>query len=110
MPYDETLAAELRRRLGGRGDVVEKHMFGGLTFMVGGHMCCGVANDTFVFRVGPDRYAAALAAPSARPCDFTGRPMTGMVMVAAEARQLPPMLDTFIGWSLDYVRSLPAKS
>ena len=34
-------------------------------------------------RVGPERYAAALAQPHAREIDFTGRPMTGMVMVAA---------------------------
>jgi hypothetical protein len=42
MAYDDSLAARVRRALGGRRDVVEKRMFGGLTFMVAGNMCCGV--------------------------------------------------------------------
>jgi TfoX/Sxy family transcriptional regulator of competence genes len=109
MPYNEALAAELRCLLAGRGDVVEKRMFGGLTFMVSGHMCCGVAGETFVFRVGAARYEAALAAPLARPCDFTRRPLVGMVMVATEARRAPAVLKTFVEWSLGYILSLPAK-
>jgi TfoX/Sxy family transcriptional regulator of competence genes len=109
MPYNEALAAELRSLLAGRDDVVEKKMFGGLIFMASGHMCCGVAGEAFVFRVGADRYAAALADPLARPCDFTGRPLAGMVMVAAEAERTPAVLKTFMEWSLDYILSLPAK-
>jgi hypothetical protein len=34
--YDERLAARVRALLAGRDDVVEKRMFGGLCFMVGG--------------------------------------------------------------------------
>ena len=109
MSYSEALATELRRLLAGRDDIVEKRMFGGLTFMVGGHMCCGVARDSLVFRVGPARYEAALADPLARPCDFTGRPLTGMVMVAAQAGHTPAAFKTFLEWSLGYVLSLPAK-
>jgi TfoX/Sxy family transcriptional regulator of competence genes len=41
MAYDEKLAARVRTVLGTRGDVTERTMFGGLTFMVAGHMCCG---------------------------------------------------------------------
>jgi hypothetical protein len=37
------------------GDVVtERHMFGGLAFMLGGHMFCGVVKDTLTARLGPD--------------------------------------------------------
>jgi len=42
MAYDEQLAARVRALLADREDVSERKMFGGLTFMVGGHMCCGV--------------------------------------------------------------------
>lgn len=55
MAYDETAAAALRQFLAARNDVTERKMFGGVAFMVGGHMCCGVAKDDIMFRVGPDQ-------------------------------------------------------
>src|SRR5262249_21269787 len=84
MAFDENLAGRVRRLLADRRDVREVRMFGGLCFMVGGHMCCGVANDDLVLRLGPDA-ERALAEPGARPMDFTGRPLTGMVFVAGPA-------------------------
>lgn len=81
MAYDEGLALRIRTALRGRDDVVEKKMFGGLTFMVADRMACGVVHDDLMVRVGPDGYQAALAEPYARPMDFTGRPMRGMVSV-----------------------------
>ena len=77
MAYDEKLAARVRGALAGRGGVEEKKMFGGLTFMLRGKMCCGVLKGDLVLRVGPDRAAGALKSPHARPFDFTGRPMKG---------------------------------
>jgi hypothetical protein len=67
-----------------RTDVVEKKMFGGLCFMVGGAMCCGLTKTDFIVRVGPEGYDDALAQPHARPMDFTGRPLKGMVYVRPE--------------------------
>jgi hypothetical protein len=45
MAYNEKLAERIRRQLSARADVVERKMFGGLAFMVRGHMCCGVVGD-----------------------------------------------------------------
>jgi TfoX/Sxy family transcriptional regulator of competence genes len=67
-----------------RTDVVEKKMFGGLCFMVNGAMCCGLSKADFVVRVGPANYDDALAEAHARPMDFTGRPLAGMVYVEPE--------------------------
>jgi TfoX/Sxy family transcriptional regulator of competence genes len=85
MAYDEGLAERIRSSLGGRDDVLEKKMFGGLTFMIAGRMACGVVHDDLMVRVGPDGHDAALTEPGARPMDFTGRPMRGMVYVAPAA-------------------------
>jgi TfoX/Sxy family transcriptional regulator of competence genes len=79
--YDEKLAARVRRLLADRADVSERSMFGGLTFMVAGHMCCGVNKDELIVRLAPDEAERALKRPHARPMDFTGRPMTGFVTV-----------------------------
>jgi len=64
--------------------VTERKMFGGLTFMVAGHMCCGVNGDELIVRLDPDREADSLAKPHARPMDFTGRRMRGFVTVQPE--------------------------
>jgi len=82
MAYDEVLAERIRTALRGRDDVVEKRMFGGITFMVAGRMACGVVHDDLMVRVGPEGHDEAIAQPHARPMDFTGKPMQGMVYVA----------------------------
>jgi TfoX/Sxy family transcriptional regulator of competence genes len=82
MAYDEALADRIRRMLATRDDVEERRMFGGIAFMVAGRMACGVIHDDLMVRVGPDGHDDALAQPHARPMDFTGRPMRGMVYVA----------------------------
>lgn len=81
MAYDEQLAARVRSLLADRTDVGERQMFGGLTFMVGGHMCCGVHGDELFVRLDSDREDEALARPHARPMDLTGRRMRGFVTV-----------------------------
>jgi TfoX/Sxy family transcriptional regulator of competence genes len=85
MAYDERLAQRIRSALRGRDDVVEKKMFGGLTFMVAGRMAIGVVHDDLMVRVGLDGHDEALTEPGTRPMDFTGRPMRGMVYVASAA-------------------------
>jgi TfoX/Sxy family transcriptional regulator of competence genes len=84
MAYDEALAARVRTLLASRTDVSERKMFGGLTFLVGGNMCCGVNGDELIVRLDPEREDEALARPHARPMDFTGRPMRGFVTVRPE--------------------------
>jgi len=49
-------------------------MFGGLTFMLKGHMCCGVLGDDLVVRLGADSYQQGLAQPAARPWTSQGGP------------------------------------
>jgi TfoX/Sxy family transcriptional regulator of competence genes len=83
--YDEKLAARVRALLADRTDVSERKMFGGLTFMVSGHMSCGVNGDELIVRLDRDHEDDALAQPHARPMDFTGWPMRGFVTVQPEA-------------------------
>ena len=110
MAYDDALAARIRGVLAARDDVVEKRMFGGIAFMVAGHMAVGVANDALMARVGPEAYAPALARPHVRPMDFTGRPMRGYVFVdpagVRTARQLRDWIDRCVA----FVASLPSRS
>ena len=109
MAYDEGLAERLRDVYVSMPDVAEKKMFGGLAFMVNGHMSCGVVNDTLMVRVGPEAYANALARPHARQMDFTGKPLKGFVYVAPEGVESDEALSSWVSLSLEFVGSLPPK-
>jgi len=109
MAYDEGLAERLRDIYESAGGAAEKKMFGGLAFMVNGHMSCGVVNDTLMARVGPDAYQRALGLPHAREMDFTGKPLTGFVYVAPVGIESDEALESWVALSLGFVRSLPPK-
>jgi hypothetical protein len=77
VPYDEGLPVRIRDELAARDDVNERRMLGGLTFMVGGPMCCGVLDGRLVLRLGEEGAREALSEPFTHPMDFTGRPTKG---------------------------------
>ena len=109
MAFDEVVAGRVRNALGTTPDVVEKRMFGGIAFMVRGNMCCGVIGDRLMLRVGPGAYEGALSRPHAKPMDFTGRPMKGMVYVEPAGFASPRDLKRWIDKAMEFVLSLPAK-
>ena len=109
MAYDEKLADRIRNLLARRKGFSERKMFGGISFMLRGNMCCGVNNDDLVVRVGPERYDEALADPHARPMDFTGRPLRGFVFVASGGYRTEKALAKWVRQATDFVESLPAK-
>lgn len=109
MSYDERTAARIRAVLARRRDVVERKMFGGLTFMVNGAMCCGVTAEALVVRVGPAAYEAALAEPHARPMTFTGRPLAGMVYVDPPGYRSARQLERWVQRGIDLVTAGPKR-
>ncbi|MGI9456099.1 MAG: TfoX/Sxy family protein [Aeoliella sp.] len=109
MAYDERIAERLRKTYETVPNVVEKKMFGGIAFMVAGHMSCGVVDDKLMVRVGPERYEKALERSHARKMDFTGRPLKGFVFIAPAGFESAKALSSWIKLSLDFVDSLPPK-
>lgn len=81
MAYDENLADRVRAILTAERSLSERKMFGGLAFMIEGHMCCGIVGSDLMLRLGPEGADAALTRPHVRAMDFTRRPMTSMVYV-----------------------------
>ena len=109
MAYEESVAVRVRQRLQSRDDVIEKKMFGGLAFMVSGHMACGINGEELMVRIGPDGYAEALAQSHAREMDFTGRALKGFVYVAPEGFADDRLLGGWLQRALAFVDSLPPK-
>lgn len=108
MPYDVHLADRMRSALKTRKGIVEKKMFGGYCWMLGGNMLCGVEVGRFMFRVGKELEADALSRPGASPMDITGRPMRGFVWVAADHAQ-GAEFEGWIALASSYVSSLAPK-
>lgn len=108
MPHDPHLADEMRKALARREGIDEKKMFGGYCWMLYGNMLCGVGVGRFMFRVGKDLEASALARPGARQMDITGKPMKGFVWVDADDA-LAAGLGSWIDLAAQFVRTLSAK-
>ena len=85
MAIDEELAARMRHRLEGLEGVSEKTMFGGLCFLVNGHMVGAasrskVGKGRFLFRVGRNNADAAARLGQPQPMIHGGRKMTGFLL------------------------------
>ena len=110
MPYDQLLAGRVRRALEGRTDVVEKTMFGGVTFMVSGNMCCGVNRNDLVIRLDPRTGLDELKSPHARQWDFMpSRPMPGMFAISGVGSADQKAVEQWVALALKHASSLPAK-
>lgn len=110
MAYDEGLAERIRGVLADRADVSERKMFGGIAFMVRGHMSVGIVKDNLMVRVGPEAYEGLVRLPHARPMDFSGRPMKGFVYVASRGLEADVDLEGWVGHGLNHAVSLPSKA
>lgn len=106
MAFDERLAQRIRASLGSRANITEKHMFGGLAFMLDGKMFCCILGEDLMVRVGPETYDLCLALTHVRPMDFTGKPMTGYVFVAPPGRRTAKALQRWIERGLEFAGSL----
>ena len=109
MSFDKGLAQRIRDVLLDQDGLVEKRMFGGIAFMVYGNMACGVVREDLMVRVGPDAYEGALGQPHARPMDFTGRPMRGMVYVDGAGLEEEDDLAAWVLRGVNFAMSLPPK-
>jgi len=109
MAYNEQLASRVRKALARQGGLYELKMFGGIAFMVRGYMCCGVVKDLLMVRVGPEGYEKALAKPYARPMDFTGRPLKGLVYVSPAGTRTDKGLSEWVKQATRFVRTLPRR-
>lgn len=84
-------------------------MFGGVAFMIDGHMCCGILKTDLMVRLAAEDATAALRQPHTRTMDFTGRPIKSMIFVDAHGTDSDEALQEWVERALAFVRTLPAK-
>lgn len=77
-------------------------MFGGIAYMVNGHMCCGVVKSALMLRLGPAGAQAALREPHTREMDFTGKPMNSMIYVDAAGVDSEDALEAWLRRAVEF--------
>src|SRR5271163_3103775 len=107
MAYDEDLANRIRELLANEAGVVEKRMFGGLAFLIGGHMSVSVSGrGGLLLRCDPAETDALLGKPHAASFQMRGRPMDGWLRVDPEGVHTKRQLARWVARGVGYARSL----
>lgn len=110
MAYDEDLAARIRQLLDTEPGVVEKRMFGGLAFLIGGHMAVSASGQGgLLLRVPPEDTDELLEEPHVETFVMRERAMDGWVRVAPAGLEDEAALRRFTEIGVGYARSLPPK-
>jgi TfoX/Sxy family transcriptional regulator of competence genes len=110
MAYDEDLANRIRELIAAEEGVVEQRMFGGLAFLVGGHMSVSASGrGGLLVRVDPAQTEALLKKAHTEPFVMRGRAMDGWLRVEAQGVRTKRELERWVARGLAHARSLPPK-
>src|SRR5215469_3328378 len=108
MAYDEDLADRAREVMPADAEVTERKMFGGLAFLLQGHMFAGIVGSELMVRLGYEAAQRALERDHVREMDFTGRPMKNMIFVEPAGLR-GQALERWVTAAADHVRTLPPR-
>ena len=109
MAYDDVLANRIRELLA-HETITEKRMFGGLAFLIGGHMAVAASGrGGLMVRVPPDDTEALLARDHVAPMIMAGRETRGWLRVADEGIATTRQLRSWVARGVEYARGLPPK-
>ena len=110
MAYDEDLADRIRWLIGHDPALTERKMFGGLAFLIRGHMAVTASREGgMLVRVDPARVANLVATTGATAATMGGRLMHGWLRVRSADLVSDDQLAGWVQLGAEYARSLPAK-
>lgn len=109
MAYDEALAARIRAQLGDTHALTERKMFGGIGWMISGHMAVGAGSKGQLIVRSVDNYDRYIAEPGAEAMHRGDKPMMGWILVAVESVASDDDLHRWIARGRAHAESLPPK-
>src|SRR5262245_719972 len=110
MAYDEVLADRVREVLREEANLDERRMFGGLAFLVRGHMAVTVSRQGgLMVRVDPADTAALLRREHVGPFVMRGKELAGWLRVDPAGVRTKRQLESWAHRGVTYARSLPPK-
>lgn len=110
MAYDRHLADRIRELLSTERGVQEKAMFGGLAFLIDGHMAVAVSGQGgLMVRVPPDATEGLLGRAHVTPMVMGGRKIRGWLRVTDAGVQTRRQLQRWVDRGVAHAKTLPAK-
>lgn len=104
------LAERVRTIVGDDPRITEKTMFGGLTFLLAGHILVGTKKDgRILLSVGKENAEAAAARPGATAMEHNNRTMTGFFWIDADAIEDDDDLASWVEFAMKAVGKKPPK-
>ncbi|MFD1795086.1 TfoX/Sxy family protein [Paracoccus aurantiacus] len=111
MAYDETLVVRVRQTLSEMGGADEISMMGGLCFMRGGNMACGVSGERLMVRLGNEAAAKAAKAEDVALLQIGGgRIARAFVTVDPASIADPSSLAAWVSRGVNFADRLPPKN
>lgn len=111
MTYDFELADRLREILAAEPEVTEKRLFGGLAFLVAGHLAVSAnSRGSLMVRADPAQVEVLLQDPRVSRFVMRGREMKGWLGIETGASVTDEELARWVEHGVSYARSLPPKS
>ena len=110
MAYDEELANRIRELTSGERGVDEQRMFGGLAFLVNGHLAVAASGKGgLMVRVPPDETDALLTREHVEPMVMAGRETRGWLRVSDDGVKTKRQLKSWVDRGVAFARNLPPK-
>ncbi len=110
MAYEEDLANRVRELLAAQSAVSEKRMFGGLAFLLAGHMSVAASGQGgLMVRCDPAETDTLLGKPHVDPFEMRGRALNGWLRVRPEGLRTKRQLEQWVKRGVAYASSLPPK-
>ena len=110
MAYDTELADRIRELIASERGVEEKRMFGGLAFLINGHMSVAASgHGGLLVRVPPGETDKLVARAHVEPMVMAGRETRGWLRVLADGVKTKRQLQSWVRRGVDYAKTLPPK-
>jgi TfoX N-terminal domain len=111
MAYDEDLAYRLRDLIQHEPGFSEKKMFGGLAFLINGHMAVAASREGgLLLRVDPAQTETVLRDKHAEPFEMRGRSMSGWLRIIPAGTTSDDELERWVAIGVAYAKGLPPKN
>ena len=110
MAYDEVLAQRLHDLVDGEAGWTSRKMFGGLGFMLDGHMAVAAGSaGSLMVRVDPTTSEEWVDGETVQPMEMRGRPMAGWLLVSQDVLAGDDQLQLWVDRGATFVRTLPPR-
>lgn len=106
---EDLLINRIRKIVKTKKGYSEKQMFGGVCFMINGHMCAGNWKGSLVVRLPKEEHDSIQKEPHTSLFDITGRVMKGWALVSPKGILNDQQLKEWVLRSVKFAETLPPK-